>query len=80
MDILFGLVLLWAFYTLYKYVMSANYSAIIVLIVVYFLLSLLIKNKTTILLLTITLTNCFLLCKLLSRIFSLVKMFTKKSV
>lgn len=78
MDVLFGLVLLWAFYTLYKYVMSANYSAIIVSIVVYFLLSLLIKNKTTVLLLTITLTNCFLLCKLLNRIFSIAKVLTKK--
>uniref|UniRef100_A0A6C0F5Y7 Uncharacterized protein n=1 Tax=viral metagenome TaxID=1070528 RepID=A0A6C0F5Y7_9ZZZZ len=78
MDVLFGLVLLWAFYTLYKYVMTANYSAIIVSIVIYFLLSLLIKNKTTVLLLTITFTNCFLLCKLLNRIFSIIKVLTKK--
>jgi hypothetical protein len=78
MGILFLLILLWAIYTLYTYFITANYKAIVVAVIVYLLLSFLIKSKTTVLFLTIIFTNCFILCTIFSRIFLLTKTFTNK--
>ena len=79
MGVLFVLILLLAIYTLYRYFMASNYKAIILAVALYFILSLLIKSKTTVIFLTILFTNCFVLCALLSRILLLTKVFSTKT-